>query len=350
MADGQPWTLKQTGGDQKTLTLSGWSAPFGRPRQKAVVRNGVKVRQKTKRYPGNDQPTRHIFGTEEMPFELSGRFRGRELGGPNGVRAKVQEVKDFVRDCQSVQIIWPDYINVQGFIEEFDSGIESQAEVEWTMRILIDADNFRASSTSSVPSRQTNTTADAEQILQLSTSLTTLPDTPEADAINPDFFDSLDDAISSITGAVGQLVDIANQIQDIESATAAQLRRLEAGIGQAQTAMLTMLQTMQNAQQDSIYLANDGTASLAWVAISTAAQLDAYIALDLLASMSNQAQQADTGSTNTTAQVQDGDTWEKIALRVYGGIDGADLLKRANGVKGGTKPKPGQVLHVPVEK
>jgi hypothetical protein len=62
------WRFEQLAGDKKTLILAGYSAPFGRPRQKAVVRDKVQIREKTTRYPGSSgPPTRHIFGDDYEP-------------------------------------------------------------------------------------------------------------------------------------------------------------------------------------------------------------------------------------------------------------------------------------------
>ena len=43
MADPKAWTFTQLGGDKKELVLSGADAPHGRPRNKPVVRRGLKI-------------------------------------------------------------------------------------------------------------------------------------------------------------------------------------------------------------------------------------------------------------------------------------------------------------------
>ena len=64
------WTFQQLSDPKTTLTLPGWQAPFGRPRNGAIFNAGLKINKQRTNYPGvNVPPTIHKFGTELKPIE-----------------------------------------------------------------------------------------------------------------------------------------------------------------------------------------------------------------------------------------------------------------------------------------
>ena len=134
------WTFVQLGPPNKTMTLSGYSAPFGRQRQKAVVRDAVTIRESTTYYAGaSGPPTRHVFGNKLEQWELTGRFMD-PAAGSGYAKTQTDYVKQFVLDAQPVEIRWGDIVGARGFIKSFDPGRESEFQVEWKMTVLVDED------------------------------------------------------------------------------------------------------------------------------------------------------------------------------------------------------------------
>ncbi len=210
MSDPKPWTFTQLAGPKKELTLAGYDAPFGRARQNAVVRKGVKIRQRTVRYPGNDgPPTRHVLGGEWLAWELAGRFRDA-YGGKGHALRRVDELTRFVLDQQEVAIRWGDVFATTGFLEEFDPGVEAEGEIEWKLRVLIDED-------ASVAAQRADEPLDVDAKLRRVLALLTaeVPKLPSAPDLKPSFFDMIDGLVSSVTGAIGSLVNAANSVGNI---------------------------------------------------------------------------------------------------------------------------------------
>jgi len=91
------WILTPIRGDSATVVLSGYSAPFGRPRQKAVVKEIIKSRVQTTNYPGRLLPTRHSFGIMYEPIELTGRWMTKMLPDQQTAAEVADSVRNFVR-------------------------------------------------------------------------------------------------------------------------------------------------------------------------------------------------------------------------------------------------------------
>lgn len=345
MAD-RSWTFAQLHGDYKILNLSGWSAPFGRPRQGAVTRSPISVRHKSTRYPGtNAPPTRHLFGVNYPDWELHGRFRDRELG-KGGALQKMEYVKNFVKDQQICDITWGNIIHVTGIITEFDPGIESESEIEWKMKIAIDQDNTQVQ-TDNDNIAKLSPTGTIELILNAVTPITKITTTPDVAGILTNLLDSVDDYVSAVTGTIGQLNDIAALIGDVQSGLSNEAKRLVAGIHQAKTAILSLIHVAEAINDDKNFIRNSAEDVLRFKAYSTDAILKATYSLALLSDLENQAVAAERGQASVNVRVKQGDTWESISTRVLGGPSEADAIRKANGAKFGSKPIPGTLVQIP---
>lgn len=341
------WNFVQLGGSKKTLTLSDWSAPFGRHRQKSVTRKGIQVRHKSTRYPGtNLPPTRHIFGINYMDHELNGRFRDRVLGN-GGALAMMEKVSDFVKDGQICDISWGSFMHVTGLISEFDPGIESEHEVEWKMKILIDQDNTQIKQVS--PTVKLDPSETVQRALTAVDPITKITKPGGISiSINTDIVDNLDSFVSVVTGAFGQLSDIASQISDLESGLASEAKRLIAGVRQAKTALLTLIDALESAQNDSFFIRDSAADTLNYNKTARAAITEANIALALLSDLENQAVSQERGNAVISVRAQQGDTWESISTRVYGSSSEANAIRQANNVRYGSKPKVGSLIVIPL--
>jgi hypothetical protein len=342
VSDAKPWTFTQLGGDRKELTLTDYDAPFGRPRQHAVVRKGIKIRQRTVRYPGNDgPPTRHVFGDEWHSWELVGRFRDA-YGGKGHALRRTDEVTRFVQDKQPVAIRWGDVLACTGFLEEFDPGVESEGEVEWKLRVLIDED-------ATVAAKRPDEIVDLDAQLKRVTALllAELPKLPSLPDLKPSFLDAVDGLISSINASIGSVVAAANAVSNIEKATMGQIQRLRAGIRQLRTATLILRNTYASAQEDALLLRRTPLADIDVFGARTKSDIALTKAAADLADADRKAAIATRGKLTTMVTATAGDTWESLASRYLGSADRADALRSINGVRGGEQPVPGRSYKVP---
>lgn len=343
MTPGADWRFEQLTGDRKTLLLAGYSAPFGRPRQAAVVRDKVSIRERTTRYPGNSgPPTRHVFGDDYAPWELSGRFMDRE-GGPGYGQAKTEEVLSFVRDKQPVKIEWGGVLSVNGFIKSFDPGREGPGDVEWRMLVLVDEDN-RADPARPDPAPQSPRDSLAAIQAALRTTLAAPARMPN---FNPNILDALSGAIGAVTGAVGSIAGVVHQMQSFETAVAGDLQRLRAGVGQLRTALVELRGLILSTRNDSMGVTRSFGTDASCGALLADIDVETMSALAAAQSMGRRAQIARHGKAAARITAKAGDTWEMLSMRAYGAPDKADTLRQANGIKYAAAPIPGTSYVVP---
>lgn len=343
MAD---WKLQQLGGDRKILTLSDWSAPYGRPFQKAVVRDGISLRHKSVRYPGtNLPPTRHLFGINYSDIELNGRFRDRVLG-KGGAQQQTEYVKGFLKDQEQLDISWGSIIHLTGILAEFDPGRESPGEVEWKMKILVDQDNIEL--TQVAPSVAKLPSALVDQISAALAPMIALPAQPESlNGLQGNILDTLDDLVRGITGALGTLTRIANSIDNFESSLANEAKTLIAGIHSVKTAVLRTADTLSSIENDVFLIRDSANDAVNFQQTMNGAVTQSYIGLALLSDLEVQAEAAQRGSATISVRAHQGDSWESLSNRIYGGPNEADALRQANNAKYGQKPRAGQLIIVP---
>jgi nucleoid-associated protein YgaU len=350
MASEKIWQFQQLAGPKSKLILSGWSAPHGRPYHGPVASDGVNIRHKSTRYPGNSgPPTRHIMGYNYSDIELHGRFRDRELG-QGGALDKVLEVKKFVKDLQTCDISWGDIIHITGVISEFVPGRESDAEVVWTMKILVDKDNISSDGrvAFNVPSLSALMSGLAASLDAMQFLAGAKLNVPGVGGIRVNILDQLDDLVSVVTGTVGQLVNIANTIGNFENAVANDAKRLIAGVHQARTAILNFTHTLSSAKQDELFIRDSAQDTIVFNNASSAAYTQADIALALLSDTENLATVRLKGFSKNVVRAKEGDTFESLSIRYFGGPAEANKIREANGIKYGRKPHPGETIIIPV--
>jgi hypothetical protein len=330
------WVFLQLGGEQKSLHLSGWAAPFGRPRHGVVVADGIEVRHATTRYPGNPVPTRHLFGTKLDDFELSGRFMD-SAGGKGFAQAKAEEVKQFVADQQEVLIRWSDIIQVTGFIEKFSPKREGPGDVAWSMTILIDQDE-KADRGAFSPLQQ-NPSYSIQRIAPLVGPIST--EISERNRLRGDIADLFDTLVSNVTTAFSYLADVSEQIDTLVKAPLGTINRFRAAVRQFKTVALQMRATMERMLPEDALSTRRATEEQVWA--DTRARFSANLALILaeLADIDRQSRLAQQGRIRAIITAKQGDTWESLAQRVYGSADRAGDLRDANGAAPGEHPEQG---------
>lgn len=339
-----PWVFEQIGGLRKKLTLAGYDAPFGRPRQKAVARDKIALRHAEVYYPGNPIPTRHVFGTKLEPWDLNGRFSDR-YGGVNYASDKVEFIKAFVADAQEVRIRWGTVLAVRGLIESFDPGRESTSEVEWKMIVLMNEDELQPRV--NLFRDATETPSDLASRIEslMRGSLDAARKTPVT--LRGDIFDVIDSLVSAVNSATASLLAIADQVDSFEKASIGEVRRFRAGLAQARTAIIRLRVGYDNLQSGLAIQSDRAEDDIRfWSTQSGTSQstLQALLALD---DADRAAAIAERGKIRALYTGKTGDTWEGISIRVYGKADRAGDLRAANGIPSGAAPQTCTVYQVP---
>lgn len=356
----RPWIFTQLGGEQKTLELRGWSAPFGRPRQKAVAHLGEHIRQSKKFYPGVTAPTRQVWGDAFDDIELEGRFMDSELG-VNGAKAKVRECQEFKRDKQKIRVEWGDMIGVVGIMTVFDPGFEAEGEVTWKIVIEVD-ENVLLTKRPKAVTLNASVAPLIAKIAQDAAPLFLAPSLlSQLQGLSNALVDFVDDQISVVTGAFGTLAVAADGIASLEQAGEGELSRLRGGILQAVTATITladMYESIDKADETSAggFLdvesvatmsspwTSDENARLAWSRFRLQQTVIMNQILAELAEIDAQAELAERGIVTTTTIARPGDTWESLAVRLYNDVNQAATLRAANGAAYGSLPVPGIII------
>ena len=134
MADiGKVWSFTQLGPPGDSMVLTGWSAPFGRPRNGTLVNAGTAIRTAATYYSGNIPPTVPAFGRARPPWELSGRFMDQATS-VGYTQALQKQWNDFVEAQQIVRAQWGEILSYQIFIDKMDLNYESEHEIAWAMK------------------------------------------------------------------------------------------------------------------------------------------------------------------------------------------------------------------------
>jgi hypothetical protein len=335
---GAPWIFTQLAGDKKTLRLDGWARPFGMPRKGAVVRDGVEVRKRDVYYNGLDaRPTRHIFGDKLEPFELKGRFSDRADNNAKGfAKAKTEEVKGFVRDKQPVRVTWGDVIDVEGFISKFSPGREAEWEVEWTMNIDVDFDNFAQRKRPIPPSFKP---ADSSMALKL--AMEGLADDLSSLSLTGFMSGMVDSVLGPVNGVLNAIDNFATAVGSFETATFEQITKFEALAGRAADVCKNIGEIVTNAEAGAAMVAQSGEENSRLWAVQSTRQNAVRRAQMILGEMLRQADAAKAGGSASVAKsvlARGGGTWDTLA---GGDNAAAAAMKDANDVAGGEKPVPG---------
>ena len=347
---GKEWRFTQLGGSRRTITLAGAVAPHGRPRQGAVVKDGVKLRRTRVFYPDGGAlslpPTTHIFGTEWTDWELRGRFSDVHLG-KGGTKSFIQEWQSFVADGQEVEILWGDILSARGIVDVFEPERESEFECAYTIVILIDRRDIDGGRSALVIPRGPQALCQALQA-ELDANVSVVPSLPNAGDLKPDFLDSLEELVGSINGFSASLLNIAGDIDAFVDATFDQLERLRAGVAQMRTAVNRLRGTMETTQNDAALLARAADTDVQWFATRASLDVSTMRLLAFLEELDREAELSRRSRLLASYVARLGDSWESIATQFFGGPDEAGTIRGANGVLYGSAPVPGREYQIPV--
>lgn len=339
------WTFTQIGGDRKVLKLSGYNAPFGRPRQKPVLIEKIHVEVQTTKYPGSKAaPTRHAFGSSWEPMELSGRWMTKY--NPAGATAGgiAADWIRYVQDEQQVRFSWGNVVTYTGFIQDLELARESEDEIAWKMLILVDAnDDLRTSWNLEQPtSISDNTTFLAAWVSAgLEDVQPILPDTV------PQFLENLDFLLGNIRGFTANLVDLVGQFQSWEQATFSTIQAIRGVTANLMTGITDARNLILTTEIDSVLALRRAENDVRWWKYQTEFDVNSLNAFAILSEMDRELEIQSRQTLNRFIDAQDGDTWERLATRAGLGIDRAADIREVNGIRFGQLPEPGVTYLVP---
>jgi nucleoid-associated protein YgaU len=345
----QLWVFKQLYGGKKTITLGGYAAPFGRPRQQPVLKEKYVARINTVRYPGaREEPTRHIMGSHWEDFELSGRWMDKVLGAPGRANDLADEFIRFIRDSEVCDISWGNIVSYVGFIESIELSRESPNEIAWKINVLVDERPLSGKRNQNAADKFDNKTKElAKAVGQTFLSFAKPQNEKIAKDWQPDLFDQIDGLIGTVANYTSTFTNLANQIDNLKKATFSELRRLRGALHNIRTAQLQLQATLESIPSEQLVFTQESY----FMIQSQAYRMNARVAIDnslaILADLERIIDIEERGLVANSYTAKDGDTWESIAVAVYGDPTKFDKLRRANNIKYGEQPVPGKTYQVP---
>ncbi len=334
------WTFQQIEGPEsirKTLELDGWYAPFGRPRQGPVIKETIKSRIQTTRYPGSSRQTRHAFGVNWEPTELSGRWMTK--AGGKIANDMADEWINFVSAERTCRIAWGFIVSYIGFIEELELSRESEHEIAWKMKLQIDRRddlNKRGSPTPFIPADDTLAKIGNWMAFSKKLQEPTLPD------MSTDFLDALDELIAQLNIPAAEMNKLAGRFDDLEKASFSTLQHFRGAVTGMRTALIQLRDTAVNAGIDSVMLVRTAESDIAWVKYQADLDTQTFLILDQLNRLARQAELAQQNEVSKFVLAVEGDTWESISIRATGAADKASAIRQLNGIRYGEKPEIGE--------
>lgn len=335
------WTFQQLGGDRKRIELGDYAAPFGRPRKDPVAKELIKVNIQTIRYPGSkNPPTRHIFGSGWEPMELRGRWMTRMLTTKTA-EEYADEFVAFVRDERQIRLTWGNIVSYQGYINELELGRESQDEIAWRITVLVDKRENAA--VIRIRSPKINI-LEFRQILLDRISNIKLPSLPD---MAPNIFEQLDFLAGQLKRYTALFADLANEFDRLEKATFSTIQSFR-GIGaNILSAMAAMETIAMNNAVDSVILIRRPDSVVNWQEYQLNLDVELTVIRALLADLDRKLEIVAKSDVSKFVTAIQGESWERLAVRVGLGPDSAPVIRDANGVRYGSLPEAGTIYLVP---
>lgn len=362
MDAGLVWKFTQLGGARNSLQLTGWSAPFGRARKSAIFNGGVHVGTQTTTFADGTR-TVHTFGVEGKPFEIKGRWMDAAMGIQGGAQKAAQDWKTFVSQRQEVRVAWGDIISYRMLIEDLDLDFESETHVAWTMKAIVLSDDSSTVPVQPLPVRSPSANVAALEIFMLDTRepFRVATSTSLSGILN-EVSDAIDSLVTSMNAPFAAIANTAAALTSFESALSADLQKMGGGLQSLRTSVLEMRdlnellvsRTVLQSGELGLAVADvqgglfSGPDVLALSAAKASADVSTSNMLALIAQMQNDIDRRLRGTASTAHAAQDGDTWEKIGLRALGSAEAGRAVRAMNGIRSGSRPKPGRKYTVPM--
>ena len=357
MADiGKVWSFTQLGPPGDSMVLTGWSAPFGRPRNGTLVNAGTAIRTAATYYSGNIPPTVHAFGRARPPWELSGRFMDQATS-VGYTQALQKQWNDFVEAQQIVRAQWGEILSYQIFIDKMDLNYESEHEIAWAMKGAVILDEASTATPDVQPAQAPANTASVMSSLFAPVDAWHQPSFGNILSLLPELSDDIDNILGQIRTPIGEVYNLCQSVSDFESASTATLGKISAGLSALETGLTdlqlstdTLVAAAESFNAPSAYWPSGVLSGAQMVALTTQKTLtdaNTVALLAVIAALQDAADEATVGQVQKLYQAQAGDTWESAAGRLMGGADGGRSMRLINGARYGQLPQPGNRYLVP---
>jgi hypothetical protein len=368
----QPWEFRQLGPPNRTLTLDGPNAPYGRPRKGAVVEEELELRASVTYYPGNDEPDRHVFGTKQTPITLTGRFMDSRIGRKGEAQAKWDEMSSFVKDQVMVHAQWGGIYAATGLLTKCKRGAESDAEFTWSLTLDVNTDDTKPilGPIPALVDAGDQVKQIADKVRRLNVFASSIP----ADVnYQPGFLQGIGTLLNKInslaTGyettllGIGQtnitsiqnilntpsasLKTFAESVDNFTSAVSSNVAHFRAIVSQMQQSCDQLQVTLSSAENDPAIVAARGPSQNVWGLGRAEAEESLLEVMAIIAVLDLTAEIVQRGQPHKIVNSDQGQTWESLARIHLGTASKADDLRKANGAVGGGQPLTGQVIHIP---
>ena len=360
------WTFQQLSDPKTTLTLPGWQAPFGRPRNGAIFNAGLKINKQRTNYPGvNVPPTIHKFGTELKPIEMHGRWMDRAMAQVWGAQKMVKDWKTFVSDQCVVRMTWGSIFSYQIFIDDMDFEIEGPGDVAWKLKAECLVDDQGEFTATPLPAQPPFDIASRMQFLmqmmQNKMSLFSSPSYASLLGMLNQISDQLDSIKAQINAPFARIYNTCSALTSFETAVSSDLTSMLAGISSMRTGVLALRDTTDFTFSSAAELNTPNALAVQGLnaGIFTGADMMQFATdkqdsdtaasamLRELSLLQTQIEKARRGHPQKAHAAQDGDTWENIAERTMGSADGARKIRAMNGIQYGQRPVAGRQYIIP---
>lgn len=338
------WTFLQIEGpesDRKRLVLAEWNAPFGRSRKEPILKEVIKSRIHTTRYPGGTGQTRHAFGTNWESFELKGRWMTKVSAEP--ANAIADQWIDFLRDERTIRISWGNIISWTGYLEELELGRESEHDIAWKMRLQIDSQDDKQKS---IEFRQL---ADIDVDVQFFGAWVRFGELikPIEEDLSPDFLDSLENLAAELNKPQAIMNKLANKFDKAVERTFGALKAMRNAVAGMRTAVVQFRETLLGISVEAAMLVRTAKNDAIWA--KSVAEFDAVtvLVMERLADLDRKLEIQEKLEFTKLIIAKDGDTWESLSTRATGSPDGAGQIRSLNGARYGEKPLVGTSYLVP---
>ena len=347
------WTFTQVSGSQNSISLYGYSAPFGRPRQKPVVTDAYGVIDQTTYFAGKGvEPTVHLFGDKYDDWVLDGRWQDSDPNlGPGGAKTMVARWRDFISQRQICTVSWGEIFSYRCIVLSLEPGRESEAEVAWKLKIRPLSDQTLPGA-QQVFAKSTPVGFVNQALFELDKIVFTKPSLGSLLDILPGIVDALSDVAAAVNAPFVALYNLCSALSSFETATIGELRSIRSAGSQLRTGLLNLRDTTEamfspSAAPTLIHGSSSATDVQRLASAKAQADVSQAIILAILADVANQVDIAARGQASTTYTAQQGDTWESISIKSYGAPDGAARIRNANGIRFGTLPLPSKSYTIP---
>lgn len=344
---GHSWILGTLTGPDLKVELSDYAAPFGRPRQKAIIKEVIRSRVQTTNYPGRLNPTRHSFGIVYEPLELTGRWMTKALKHQQTANELADIVADLVRAERPCSLFWGNIVGYYGYIEEIELGRESEDEIAWRIKFLVDRradekeDKFKEQGVS-IPAAAFEVDVNIAK-LKLKNPGDLIA---SIQGMAAEFEDGIDGFVRDLNGPSAAINKIAGTLSNTSKVTFATLQHLRSAIKGFEIAYGNIRNTILMTPIEAAIVARSVKSDVDWIQYQLDLDVRGNDIFALLAAMDRAAaiQQRQGVVGVITAKgpppPSNGESWESLSFRATGNPHSAGRIRQMNG--GGAHAIPGE--------